>query len=282
MSTKLTAPTTFTTDAPLLEVRDVAHSFGSRRILDGVSLTVHRGEVVAIIGPNGAGKSTFLAALSGDMTPDAGSVLISGVPVAQWKTMELARERAVLLQESRVAFSYSVDEVVRMGRTPWRRRPESVDDDAIVARSLGETDVAHLASRDVTTLSGGENGRTQLARVIAQQTGLMLLDEPTAALDIRHQESTLALCRARAAEGAGVVVVLHDIDVAAAYCDRIVVLSQGTVFADGPAEQVCTSELLSEVYEWPIDVISHPRTGRLIVLPQREAWSQRPVAHGRE
>lgn len=259
----------------LLEASGVGYSIGSRSILADVSLTVSSGEVLSIIGPNGAGKSTLLGVLAGDRTPSTGTVHIAGTPVSSWRIRDLARERAVLLQDARVAFAYSAQDVVRMGRAPWRGKPEAEHDDALVAQAMRDVDVTHLADRDVTTLSGGERGRVQLARVRAQDTPLLLLDEPTAALDIRHQESALALCRARAGEGAGAVVVLHDIDVAAAYSDRILVLAGGRVRACGAPADVCTSELLSDVYEWPIEVLTHPRTGRLMVLPDRSGLRRR-------
>lgn len=269
MSAQVAPPASGAHSPWVLDVADVTCRIGGRAVLDAVSLSVRAGEVVSIIGPNGAGKSTLLAVIAGDRAPDTGQVRVMGRPLDGWRVRELARQRAVLLQDAHVAFPYRAHDVVRMGRAAWRGRPEAEQDEAIIARSLAEAEVQHLAEREVTTLSGGERGRVHLARVRAQDTPLLLLDEPTAALDIRHQESTLALCRARAAEGAAVVVVLHDLDVAASYSDRVVVLHRGRVHADGPPDQVCTSDLLSAVYDWPIDVLRHPGTGRLLVLPQR-------------
>ena len=134
---------------------------------------------------------------------------------------------------------------------------------------MERTSVTHLSDRDITTLSGGESGRAHLARVFAQQTPLILLDEPTAALDITHQEQTLRVSRELAAEGAAVLTVLHDLDVAAAYSDRMVLLRGGEVVASGAPEQVCSAELLSEVYQHPIEVLRHPVTNRLLILPKR-------------
>lgn len=234
-----------------------------------MDLEVRAGEVLALIGPNGAGKSTLLSVLAGDLVPDRGAALLEDRAVSGWKPLELARRRAVLLQNSSVAFAYRVREVVAMGRTPWRGTDAQAEDDAAVAEALARTDTERLGERDVTTLSGGENGRAQLARVLAQRTPVVLLDEPTAALDILHQERTLRTCRELAASGAAVVVVLHDLDAAAAYADRVVLFSAGRVVADGPPEQVCTAERLSAVYEWPIEVLRHPGTGRVMVLPHR-------------
>ena len=253
----------------LVELRGVGHRFGQRSVLTGVDLTVSPGEVVALIGPNGAGKSTLLSVIAGDLVPDEGQVRVGGLPPHRWKPLALARRRSVLLQNSAVSFSYAVSDVVRMGRTPWRKTERADDDAQVVAEAMAITDITHLADRDVMTLSGGENGRSQLSRVLAQQTPLVLLDEPTAALDILHQETALKTCRDLAGAGRAVVVVMHDLDAAAASADRVLLLQKGKVLAEGPPEAVCTAERLSEVYRWSIEVIRHPVSGRLMVLPRR-------------
>lgn len=253
----------------MLVLEKVCLSFGSRPVLRDVSLSVKPGEVLALIGPNGAGKSTLLSVISGDVSPDSGRVLIAGQEVGSYSSRELARQRAMLLQRTEVAFSYPVRDVVLMGRTPWRGMSQAADDERIVAESMEKTAVAHMAERDVTRLSGGESGRVHLARVFAQSTPLLLLDEPTAALDILHQEQTLATAREMAAAGAAVVVVLHDLDVAAAYADRIILLEQGAVVAEGSPQEVCTAERLSRVYRYPIEVLEHPVTGRPLIVPRR-------------
>lgn len=254
----------------LVRVEHVTHEVGDRRILDDVSLSVHAGELVVMIGPNGAGKSTMLSVMAGDLRPARGAVTIGGTSIGQWSVPDLARRRSVLLQKSSVSFPYAVREVVEMGRTPWRGRPESSEDEASILEAMNVTDVARLAARDITTLSGGEAARAHLARVVAQRAPFMMLDEPTAALDILHQERVMRTCRRLAEAGAGVVVVLHDLDLAAAYADRILLFSEGRLAADGAPEDVMAPERLSAVYGWPIDVIRHPRTGRLVVLPVRD------------
>ena len=256
-------------DSPLLSARNISLDIDGRRILNDISFDVFPGEVVSLIGPNGAGKSTLLSVISGDVKPVAGSVELAGAPLSSYKPLALARERAVLLQKMQVAFSYTVREVVSMGRTPWRGTGSAQEDERIIAESMQRTEVTHMADRDITTLSGGESGRAHLSRVFAQQTPLVLLDEPTAALDITHQEQTLVNSRALAAEGRGVLAVLHDLDVAAAYSDRIVLLRQGEIVAMGTPQEVCSAELLSEVYRHPIEVLEHPVTGRLLILPKR-------------
>lgn len=253
----------------MLTVDGVSLSVGGRSILEDVSFEVQAGEVVSLIGPNGAGKSTILGVIAGDTKPDSGSVLLKDKPVGEYSYLELARLRALLLQKTQVAFSYLVHEVVAMGRTPWRGTKRAHEDDAVIEQMMARTHTEMMANRDVTTLSGGESGRVHLARIFAQQTPLVLLDEPTAALDIKHQEQTLQMSRELAAEGTAVLAVLHDLDVAAAYSDRIVLLDKGRVAANGTPTQVCTEERLSRVYQHPIEVLEHPVTKRPLVLPRR-------------
>lgn len=257
--------------APALQACGVSVAFGGTPIVTEVDLDLHAGQVLALVGPNGAGKSTLLAVLAGDIEPDAGTVLLHGEDLHGLKLAELARRRAVLLQEQRLSFPFTVLDVVAMGRAPWRGRPEEDDDDAVVAQSLEIGDVAHLAPRLFPTLSGGEKGRVSFARVLAQQTRVLMLDEPTAALDIRHQEAVLAQARSQAAAGDAVVVVLHDLSLAAAYADEVAVLEEGRVRGRGAPRDVFTSSLLSEVYRHPIEVFDHPVTGDLIILPVRSA-----------
>lgn len=257
------------TDASL-EMRGVTVTYGDFRALDDVDLTLHVGEIVAVVGPNGAGKSTMLGVLSGDITPDAGRVEIDRAPIGSWTHRELALRRAVLLQRVDLSFPFTVVDVVRMGRGPWAGTDAEDDDDVVVADAMVATDVLHLADRVYTTLSGGEQARVALARVLSQQTQVLLLDEPTAALDVRHQEQVLVTARSRADHaGAAVAVVMHDLAAAAAYADRVVVLSGGRVRAVGPPQDVFTPELLTEVWEYPVDVVPHPQTGDLIVVPHR-------------
>jgi iron complex transport system ATP-binding protein len=254
---------------------------GGNRILDDVSLEVQVGEIVALIGPNGAGKSTALAALAGDIRLGHGTVAIGDRDISSIPIAELGRLRSVLLQQTGVAFSYTVREVVAMGRLPWNAvaiTDDEPSDDEIVADAMRRADIEHLADRDVTTLSGGEQARAALARVLAQRCGIVMLDEPTAALDIGHQEQVLQLARELADGGAAVLVVLHDLGLAAAYADRVVVMDAGRVVADGAPHEVMTGELLSRVYRYSIDVIHQAETGDLLVVPVRPA--RRAAARG--
>jgi len=251
----------------VLSTRGLSVSFDGHPILTDVDLDIRGGELVVLVGPNGAGKTTLLGVLSGDVDPSGGKVTLDDKVLASYAARELARKRAVQLQKQGLAFGFRVHEVVRMGRSPWHRTEREDDDDRVVAESMERADVTDLADRLYPTLSGGEQARTSFARLLAQETPVLMLDEPTAALDIRHQESLLAVARSAAQAGAAVVVVLHDLSLAAAYADRICVLSRGRVRANGSPTDVLTSALLTEVYEHPVEVITHG--GNLLVVPVR-------------
>jgi iron complex transport system ATP-binding protein len=262
-----------------LSARDVSVVYDGHAVLDGVDLDIRAGELIALVGPNGAGKSTLLGVLSGDLDPTTGRVVLDERELRAWSARDLARHRAVQLQKQGLAFGFRVREVVEMGRSPWRRTDREDDDERVVAESMERADVTDLGERLFPTLSGGEQARTSFARLLAQQTPILMLDEPTAALDIRHQESLLAVAREAAVAGAAVIVVLHDLSLAAAYADRVCVLSHGRVRADGPPSAVLTGELLTEVYAHPVDVIEHD--GNLVVVPVRSRTSSVPGEEAR-
>ncbi|GAA3081375.1 heme ABC transporter ATP-binding protein [Streptomyces rectiviolaceus] len=253
----------------LAEASGLRVRLGGREVLAGVSLTARAGEVLALVGPNGAGKSTLLAALAADLPADEGVVRVCGRPTSEWPARELALRRAVLPQSAALSFPFPVEDVVRMGRAPWAGTALEEDDDRVVREAMAATEVGEFASRPFSALSGGERARVALARVLAQRAPLLLLDEPTAALDLRHQELVLRICRERAAAGDAVVVVLHDLGLAAGYADRAAVLRGGELAAEGPPGEVFTGELLSEVYRQPVEVFPHPRTGAPLVAPVR-------------
>ncbi|MGO3148217.1 MAG: heme ABC transporter ATP-binding protein [Leucobacter sp.] len=242
---------------------------GRRRLLDEVSLDIRAGEVLSLLGPNGAGKSTLLRLLSGDLEPDAGSITFGGRNLKEWSLLDLSRRRSVLLQDNQLLFPFTVHQVVEMGRAPWRRTPLEDDDNEAISESIAATDIGHLGSRRVPSLSGGERARTAFARVIAGRTGMLMLDEPTAALDLGHQEAVLSLARQRAAEGDAVLIVLHDLNLAAAYSDRIALLREGKLVASGEPSEVLDAKILTDVYRTPVEVIPHPTTRHGIVLPMR-------------
>lgn len=255
-----------------ISLRDVGCRRGGRQVLAGVSLDVQPGRLLALVGPNGAGKSTLLALICGDLPLSGGEVLVDGTPLRQWRAADLARVRSVLLQSNEVSFRFTAREVVEMGRNPWTGRPESDDDEFAVADALRRADVEHLAERPYTSLSGGERARVSLARVLAQRTPVVLLDEPTAALDLRHQEEVMSLARGLAHAGRAVVVVLHDLSLAAAYADEVAVIAGGTLGAVGSPEQVLTAEMVRGVYGVDAHLLTSP-DGHRVVVPRRHHHS---------
>ncbi|MFM9441614.1 heme ABC transporter ATP-binding protein [Streptomyces acidiscabies] len=269
-----TPPPPPTPGTPLAEARDLHLNLGPHPILHGITLPVRAGELLALVGPNGAGKSTLLAALAADLPATQGAVHIHGRPAHEWTAPELALRRAVLPQAAAVSFPFPVEEVVRMGRAPHATSP--AEDEAIVHAAMAATEVTPFADRPFSALSGGERARVALARVLAQQAPLLLLDEPTAALDLKHQELVLRICRERAARGDAVVVVLHDLGLAAAYAHRVAVLHKGQLAAEGPPAEIFTDTLLSKVYDHPIEVLPHPNNATLLVTPRRNPPPEPP------
>jgi iron complex transport system ATP-binding protein len=265
----------------MIRLAGVTVRLGSAVVLDGVDLHVREHELLAVLGPNGAGKSTLLSVLSGDVTPTSGRVTLDGRPLSGWRPVEQARRRAVMTQEHRVNFAFRAVDVVRMGRSPWRGTDRCADDESAVARAMDVAELLPLAERTFPTLSGGEKARTAFARALAQDVPLLLLDEPTAALDIHHTEQLLTELRALADAGAAVVAVLHDLTSAGAFADRLLLVDRGRVVADGPPGAVLRPDLLSRVYEHPVDVVPHPTTGAPIVLAARHATvpAQRGATH---
>lgn len=261
---------------PLISVRDAVVEFGDRRILDGIDLDIRTGEVLAIVGPNGAGKSTLLNVITGDAELVRGTVSVDGAAWHAWSGRELAMRRAVLLQQVDVSFPFTALEVAEMGRSPWANLPESQHDDRIVAGALARTETQSFTTRKYSSLSGGERARVALSRVLAQTAAAMLLDEPTAALDIRHQETVLTTARQYAQTGCAVVVIIHDLDLAGAYADRVAVLSDGRIVADGTPEDVFTAPLLSHVYDYPVTVVPDPTTGAPVIVPVRTPKEETP------
>ena len=240
-----------------------------RTILDDASIEIHSGEIHALVGPNGAGKSTLFGVLAGDVMAHAGSVELDDQPIDRVKPRTLAQQRAVLLQENTVTFPFSAEQVVRMGRTPWARTPAADDDDERVSTAMAQTEVTALSARAVPSLSGGERARVALARVIAQSTGILLLDEPTAALDLKHHEDVMQLIRGRADAGIAVAIVLHDLNAALAHADRVTLLADGRVAATGTAAEVLTADRIEQVYGQAVDVFPHPVTGVPLVVARR-------------
>lgn len=231
-----------------------------RDAVDAVDLAIPRGAFYAIIGPNGCGKTTLLRLLLGALRPGAGEVRYDGRPVPEWDRRELARRVGVVPQSEELVFPLSVRELVAMGRYPhlgaWRSETEA--DRRSIEKAMTTCDVARLAGRPVSTLSGGERQRARVARALAQDPETLVLDEPTASLDIRHEMAIFELLRALADGGVTVVIVTHNLNVAARYADRLLLLDAGRTAAEGTAGNVFTREILETVYQWPLGLTSHP------------------------
>ncbi|KFI98000.1 heme ABC transporter ATP-binding protein [Bifidobacterium stellenboschense] len=270
----------------VLELDGVGIEIDCRTILNRIDLDIRAGELLAIAGPNGAGKSTMLGAITGDVPVTSGSISLFGEPIAAWDATELAMRRSVLMQNVDVTFPFTVDDIVRMGRSPWEGTPDELDDDMIVASAMAMTESMSLAERVYTSLSGGERGRAAFSRVLAQAAPILLLDEPTAAMDVKHQEMLMRLGRDYAEAGCAVVVIVHALDAAAAWSDRVALLERGRIAALGTPEEVFTSARLSAVYQCPIEVLRRG-DGSLVILPERPAvsrhvYGRRQTIHGKE
>lgn len=263
-----------TTDAPvLLEACRVSYAAAGVPLVAHVSLALHAGEVLVLVGPNGAGKTTLLRLLAGDLVPCAGEVRLNGALYHYLGARQQARQRAVMRQQNGVSFSFTVLEVALMGRYPHLGpHGETHHDVAVTRHALEQTETIQLAARACPTLSGGEQARVTLARVLAQTVPILLLDEPTAALDVRHQHATLRLARQCADSGGAVLAVLHDLNLAASYADSIGVMAGGHLVALGPPWEVLTAPLLQSVYDIPVVIHPHPvlATPLVLALPEEE------------
>ncbi len=229
-----------------------ASAVGVRDRLDTVSVTVAAGEVHALVGPNGSGKSTLLAVLAGDLAPDAGSVVIDGEPWSRMGARDAARRRALLAQETPLAFPFTVREVVGWGRLPWRGTDSAAQDDAVIAEVVADHDLGDLLERPVTSLSGGERARVHLARVLAQRAPILLLDEADAALDLAGQAHLDAAIRRRREAGDAIIIVGHDLGRLAALADTATLLSRGRAVGQGAAATTLTAEALTLAYGVPV------------------------------
>lgn len=261
----------------MLLASDIRVDLGGTTILDRVWLTVAPGEVLAILGPNGAGKSTLLKVLSGSLPVRYGAVAMAEKRLTDWRPQSLARQRAVLPQQSELTFPFRVLDVVLLGRSPHAGYANRAEDLAVAEAALGETEAGHLADRIYTTLSGGEQQRVHLARTLAQiwpsedrddgAERYLLLDEPTSSLDLAHQHSTLETARRFAARGVGVVAILHDLNLAAMHADRLCLIKAGRIVAEGPPEKTLRTETVEDVFDLRVRVTSHPTRNCPYVIP---------------
>lgn len=256
----------------MLEAESITCAYGAHKAIDRVSLSIEPGSLTAVLGPNGAGKTTLLLAMTGGTTPSTGTVRLDGKPLAAYGSRELARRRAVLHQFSRLSFNFSVREVVEMGRYVHERREDHDHDASIVEDAFAAADIQPLAKRQFLTLSGGERQRVQLARALAQiwpapeqeSPAYLFLDEPTSNLDLAHQHRTLKIARDFARRGLGVCAILHDLNLALHYADRVALLERGRLVAEGPTAETLTPERVEAVFSVRARLLSDGETSYLV------------------
>ena len=254
-----------------LSARSVSLTLGENTVLDAVSLQVNPGSVHVVVGPNGAGKSSLLNLLGGQHSPAQGELVLDGEALHNWPLQALARRLAFLPQQSALNFPFTSEEVVALGRYPHSSGDQR--DREIISEALSAVGGEEMKHRLYTSLSGGEQQRVHLARVLAQiwepsSAGerYLLLDEPTAALDLAHQHLTLQMARGLSRQGVGVLSVLHDLNLAAQYADVISLLDRGRVVTQGPPEEVLTSSVIQGVYKVSVEIMRHPSQDRLLIV----------------
>ncbi|WP_234734141.1 heme ABC transporter ATP-binding protein [Tellurirhabdus bombi] len=269
----------------MLQANHITHTVGRKVLLDNVSIAVKPGELVAVVGANGAGKSTLLKTLSRDMVPTQGDVLLDEKPVRQFSNVELARRRAVLAQQNPLAFNFNVYELVMMGRYPHfdgRPRPEDM---AVVEAVLEQTGISHLAERSVPTLSGGEQQRVHLAKVLAQlmtaeelvrpneiirTAKYLLLDEPTTGLDLYYQHSLLEVASKLTQRGYGVIAILHDLNLVMQYANKVLLLKGGKTLALGNPANVLTPETILKAFQLHVTIVHQPELNCPLIVHSRQ------------
>ncbi|MFC1824049.1 ABC transporter ATP-binding protein [Thermodesulfobacteriota bacterium] len=248
-----------------MKLKNIGFRYGPEWALKGIDLRINPGEILGILGPNGSGKSTLLKIMDGLLAPQAGEIFIKDRNLASFKRPEIAREIAMVAQENHFRFSFSVLEVVLMGRFPHLKRLqfEGERDIDVSMNALKATDALDFAERSIHELSGGEKQRVLIARALAQEPAIILLDEPTSFLDLKYKRETFQLISSLSLDrGLSVVLVSHDIDLAAQYCHRIMMLKNGTIFKVGSPEEVVTAANIEFVYDCPVLVDKNPATGR--------------------
>ena len=261
----------------MLEARNLTISYNETRVaVSDVTLTLAPGDITALVGPNGAGKSTLLRTLNGQVRPTSGAVLLDGQPIEKYTRRTIGRRIAVVAQEAELRFPVTVLEFVLGGRFAWASNSgwgwETERDLRIAAEVLDETELNELSERLMNELSGGERQRAVLARALATEASFLLLDEPTANLDLSHQATLLALVRNRCdRRQASSLVVTHDLNLAAQFADRILLMKNGKAVRSGKPDEVLTPELLHEVFDVEVLVDAHPVSGAPRVTPVRRS-----------
>jgi iron complex transport system ATP-binding protein len=255
----------------MIRVEDLTYKVGNRKLVDGLSFEARSGEMLAILGANGAGKSTLMKLLCKEMKPSAGKVFMNGKELMNYRLEELAKTRAVLSQHHTISVSFVVNELVMMGRYPHFDQKPTDNDFSVVRRVMQDTGISHLSGRDYHTLSGGEQQRVQLARVIAQvydnTNACLLLDEPTNGLDIQFQQQIMVLARKLADRGYCVICILHDINYASRFADRILMLKNGKKVAEGMPIEVINCDHIHETFNIKVKLMACEDYNCPLVIP---------------
>ncbi|MFB6310190.1 MAG: ATP-binding cassette domain-containing protein [Salinirussus sp.] len=270
----------------MIEIENVAISYDTTPVLADIDMSVQQGEFLGLVGPNGAGKTTLLNAVNGLVEPDTGSVRVNGDQVASLGARELGRRVATVPQDTHLEFGFSVEAIVEMGRTPHRGRLDWSAAEAAVDAALDRTDTDHLRNRSVDAISGGERQRVLLARALAQEAPVLVLDEPTGSLDVNHQLRVLDLVRGLVDEGRTAIAAIHDLDLAARYCDRLALLHDGSLERVGRPETVLGSATIEATFDTAAAVTDDavtatPRVTAVGTRPERDTHVH-VVGHGRQ
>jgi len=255
----------------MIEANGISYSVRGRRLLEEVSVTLKTGRLVAVVGPNGAGKSTLLKMLTRELLPEKGTVKLDGRNMTAYTYLDLARKRAVLTQQNKLSLPFEVQEVVMMGRYPFHKNAPEERDYEIVTECLRNVGMLSFASRIFTTLSGGEQQRVQLAKSLAQiwgtENAFLFLDEPTNGMDLLHQYHALDIARQLADRGAGVVAVLHDLNMTLQYADEVLLMQNGRVRMSGTPAEVLTAANIEDVFSVPVRLMNLPGSEGNIIVP---------------
>ena len=253
----------------IIELKNLSIGYGNKSVLQDVNAKINKGEIVGIIGCNGAGKSTLLKTIRGLLPKQSGEILYFGRKLESFSEKELAREVAYLQQNG---FGYTGKDIVLAGRYPYMKwwKGESISDEELALKCMEYTGTKELAERPVNEVSGGQKQRILLAKVLAQQTPILFLDEPTTGLDMVYQEEIFRFSKALAKMGKTILMVVHELNLAAKYCSRIILLGEGTVIADGRPDNVFTEKILSKAYNAPVRVIRSHNTNEIIEISTKE------------
>ena len=256
----------------IIELKNLSIGYGNKSVLQDVNAKINKGEIVGIIGCNGAGKSTLLKTIRGLLSKQSGDILYFGRNLESFSEKELAREVAYLQQNVEVGFGYTGKDIVLAGRYPYMKwwKGESISDEELALKCMEYTGTKELAERPVNEVSGGQKQRILLAKVLAQQTPILFLDEPTTGLDMVYQEEIFRFSKALAEMGKTILMVVHELNLAAKYCSRIILLGEGTVIADGRPDNVFTEKILSKAYNAPVRVIRSHNTNEIIEISTKE------------